>query len=100
MSIGALARKTVVLGEQPETPVELRNEREKRRISREELAEMAGISVHWLRHIEGGQKPSDDVKKALRRALEQCPIHRAFGVKCDHKLPVPSDDVLYSPAQR
>lgn len=78
----------------------LRDEREKRRMSRDELAEMAGIKPTWLRHIEDGKKPSEQVKLALRRALEQCPVHRSFGVQCDHKLPVPPDEELYSPSQR
>lgn len=61
---------------------------------------MAGITVHWLRHIENGQKPSQDVKDAIRSALKICPIHSAFGVKCTHELPVPPDEELYEPSQR
>lgn len=82
-------------------PVVLRDEREKRGESREELAEMAGISPSWLRAIEEkGEKPSQEVKDALRAALERCPVHERFGIKCGHKLPVPTDEELYSPSQR
>lgn len=69
-------------------------------MTREELAELSGVKLNWIRHIEQGQKPSQEVKDRLRRALEMCPVHRSLGVKCDHKLPVPSDDKLYSPSQR
>ena len=78
----------------------LRDEREKRGLSREQLAGMSGISPSWLRAIEEKEeKPSREVKDALRAALERCPIHEAFGIKCTHKLPVPPDDELYSKSQ-
>lgn len=82
---------------EPAGNIVLRDEREKRRMSREELADLAGVSAAWIRDIETkGERPGAEAMERLRQALEQCPIHRAFGVKCDHKLPVPSDDELYS----
>lgn len=68
-------------------------------MSREELAIAAGISAAWLRDIEAGEKPSDEVKKSLRVALSRCPVHRDLGVKCDHPLPVPPDEELYAPEE-
>lgn len=66
-------------------------------MSREELHTMSGVSVSWIRQLEEGkERPSAEVAKKLRAALEQCPVHRELGIKCDHKLPVPSDDDLYT----
>ncbi len=79
------------------TPVVLLEERKKRRMTREELAALAGIKPNYLRHIENGTPPGQDTKDAIRVALERCPVHAAFGIDCKHKLPVPGDEVLYSP---
>lgn len=65
-------------------------------MSRPELAKLSGLKTNWIRHIENGSKPSKEAKAAIRRALEQCPVHLDFGVKCSHKLPVPPDEYLYS----
>jgi transcriptional regulator with XRE-family HTH domain len=101
MGNAALARETFMI-RQPtvETPVILRLEREKRRMTREEFAELAGLKLNWLRHIENGAKPSAEKRAAIRKVLERCPVHKALGVNCNHKLPVPDDDVLYSPIPR
>lgn len=75
----------------------LRDEREKRGLSRAELADLAAVSEAWIRDIETkGERPGADAAARIRAALEECPIHRKFGVKCDHKLPVPPDNKLYS----
>lgn len=99
MSITAKADilgRHVVLAAAPGDTV-LRDEREKRRMSREELAEAAKISVPWLRQLEMGKElPGPDARVRLRAALEICPIHRDFKIACNHKLPVPPDDQLYS----
>lgn len=98
MSTVALDRRTPVLPAADVTePVNLKTEREKRRMTREELADLAGVKLNWIRHIENGSPPSAATKDAIRRALERCPVHKALGVACNHKLPVPSDDYLYSP---
>ncbi len=66
-------------------------------MTREELASLAGISVTWLRQIEAGMFwPGQEARERIRTALEECPIHRAFGIKCGHRLPVPEDERLYS----
>ncbi len=78
-------------------PVLLRDEREKRRMSREELAELSGLKLNWIRHIENGSKPGPKTRAAIRKALKICPIHRAFGIQCSHVLPVPPDEELYAP---
>lgn len=100
MPTAAFAKSAHVL-RAPEViaPVKLQIEREKRRMTRDELAELCGIKPNYLRHIENGTPCSQQTKDALRRALERCPVHKAMGVKCDHKLPVPSDEVLYSPIE-
>jgi DNA-binding transcriptional regulator YiaG len=73
----------------------LREERERRRMSREELAEKSKISVIWLRRIESGQeKPGPEARERIRAALEYCPVCAGLGVK-SHKLPVPDDEELY-----
>lgn len=96
----AFARSVVVLPSgDVGAPVKLQLEREKRRMTRDELAAMCGIKKNYLRHIETGTPPSKETKAAIRRALERCPVHRDFGIKCEHKLPVPSDEVLYSPIE-
>lgn len=75
----------------------LREEREKRRMSRKELGEIAELSETWIRDIEiEGKNPGVDARERIRRALEQCPIHRDFKIDCAHRLPVPADDKLYS----
>lgn len=74
----------------------LREEREKRRMSRKELSELAGVSEAWIRDIETkGEVPGKDARDRIRAALEQCPVHRAMGIACAHKLPVPPDATLY-----
>lgn len=79
------------------SPVGLQKERELRRMTREELADLVGVKPNYLRHIENGAPPSKDTKDAIRRELAICRVHKALGVSCTHKLPVPGDDVLYSP---
>lgn len=66
-------------------------------MSREELSSLASISVTWLRQIEAGIFwPGEDARARIRAALKLCPVHREFGVKCNHELPVPPDEELYS----
>lgn len=75
----------------------LREEREKRDLSREQLAAGVAISVPWLRDIEAGRAwPGPDARKRIRAFLEQCPIHARFKIACAHKLPVPPDEKLYA----
>jgi transcriptional regulator with XRE-family HTH domain len=101
MSSVAFARSPAVLPPADvQTPVVLQLERKKRRMTRSELAKLAGIKPNYLRHVENGTPPGQETKDAIRKALERCPVHKALGVKCDHKLPVPDDDVLYSPIER
>jgi transcriptional regulator with XRE-family HTH domain len=77
-------------------PVALRQEREKRKMSREEFAAAAGISVPWLRDVEDGTRPGVEARERIRKVLETCPMCASFGIK-SHKLPVPPDEELYSP---
>jgi transcriptional regulator with XRE-family HTH domain len=94
--IADMTHRGDVLAEPPGNTV-LRDEREKRGLSRKQLAEMAEISEAWIRDIETkGENPGKDLRERIRRALEKCPVHMAFGVECDHKLPVPADEELYA----
>jgi transcriptional regulator with XRE-family HTH domain len=78
----------------------LRDEREKRRMSRKELGLKAGMSAEWIRDIETkGENPGPDARERLRKALEQCPVHADFKIPCNHKLPVPPDEELYAKRQ-
>jgi DNA-binding XRE family transcriptional regulator len=92
-----IGRPEEVLREPVAEPVLLRNEREIRRITREEMAAQIGVKPNYYRHIENGAMPSQEVKDAIRAVLAECPVHKAMGVKCSHKLPVPPDEELYEP---
>ncbi len=78
-------------------PVLLKDEREKRRITREEMAARVKVKKNYYRHIEMGTKPSKEVREAIRAVLAECPVHRALGIRCK-ELPVPPDEELYAPA--
>lgn len=73
----------------------LREEREKRLMSREALAVRAGLSVIWLRKIEAGEEsPGPEARDRIRAALARCLVHESMGVECP-PLPVPPDEELY-----
>ena len=78
-------------------PVLLKDVRELRRMTREEMAVLIGVRPNYYRHIENGTNPSQEVKNSIRAVLAECPVHKALGAKCSHKLPVPPDEELYSP---
>lgn len=73
----------------------LGQERKKRRVTQEELAARVGIKLNYLKKIEAGQSyPSEDTRKAIRKALQVCWVCEAFDKA--HKLPdLPPDDDLY-----
>jgi DNA-binding XRE family transcriptional regulator len=90
----------VLRGPNVPVPVVLKSEREKRRYTREEVAERVGVKLNYYRHIENGAVPSQEVKDAIRVMFSECPVCRDLGVKCTRKLPVPPDDELYAPPKK
>jgi DNA-binding XRE family transcriptional regulator len=102
MQVDALIDRPAEMLREPNVaePVLLKDVRESRRYTREEMADGIGVKPNYYRHIENGSIPSQQVKDAIRAMLETCPVHRDAGVKCNHKLPVPPDEELYSPPKK